>query len=86
MDTTINSETKLLHSSGVELPYGVVNIDITRCLFDTKMAAILDGAGGAACHLCTATREQIKGVQFVKHGFSINRFIDSAIQIYRSRR
>ena len=48
---------KLLHSFGVELPTGLVNIDITRCLFDTKMAAILDGAGGAACHLCTATRE-----------------------------
>ena len=82
MDTTINSETKLLHSSRVELPTGVVNIDITRCFFDTKMVAILDGAGRTACHLCTATREQIKDVLFVKHGFSINRFIDSAIQIF----
>ena len=48
MDTKINSETKLLHSAGVELTTGVINIDITRCLFDTKMAAILDGAGGAS--------------------------------------
>ena len=82
MDTTINSRTKLLNSTGVELPTGVVNIDITQCLFVTKMAAILDGLGGEACHLCIATREQIKDVQFVKHGFPINRFIDSAIQIF----
>ena len=81
MDGTINSESKLLRSTGVKLTTGVFNIDITRCLFDTKMAAILDGAGGASCHLCTSTREQIKDVELVKHGYPINRFIQTAIQI-----
>ena len=82
MDGTINSESKLLRSIGVKLTTGVINIDITRCLFDTKMAAILDGAGGASCHLCTSTREQIKDVELVKHGYPINRFIQTAIQIF----
>ena len=52
MDTTINAETKLLQTTGIQLKAGKVNVNITRCLFDTKMAAILDGAGGAPCHLC----------------------------------
>ena len=46
------------------------------------MTATLDGAGGASCHLCTSTREQLKDVDLVQHGFPINRFIDSALQIF----
>ena len=33
-------------------------------------------------HLCTSTREQIKDVELVKHGYPINRFIQTAIQIF----
>ena len=82
MDSTINSETKYLKSNGIQTKAGRINIEITRCLFDTKMAATLDGAGGASCHLCTSTREQLKDVDLVQHGFPINRFIDSALQIF----
>ena len=46
------------------------------------MAAILDGTGGAACHLCTSTREKIKDFELVKHGFPINCIINSTIQIF----
>ena len=57
MDSTINPETKFLELNEVMLAAGKVNVDITRCLFDTKMAAILDCAGGASYHLCTSTKE-----------------------------
>ena len=33
---------------------------IERTMFDTKMAGILDGAGEAAYHLCTAIKSQLK--------------------------
>ena len=64
------------------LAAGKVNVDITRCLFDTKMAAILDGAGGASCHLCTSTKEQLNDIELIQQGFPINRSIDSANQIF----
>ena len=46
------------------------------------MAGILDGAGGAACHLCTATREQLKDKHIIQHGFPINRSIQIAREIF----
>ena len=82
MDSTINPETKLLGLNGVQLPGGKVNVDITRCLFDTKMAAILDGAGGSSCHLCTATKEQLHDIDLIQQGFPINRSIEAANQIF----
>ena len=82
MDTTINTETQILQSTGVQLNEGKVNVNITRCLFDTKMAAILDGAGGAPCHLCTCTRNQMMDIELIKQGIPINRSIDSAIEIF----
>ena len=82
MDTTINTETKLLQTTGIQLKAGKVNVNITRCLFDTKMAAILDGAGGAPCHLCTCTQNQLKDIDLIKQGIPINRSIDSAIEIF----
>ena len=82
MDTTINTETQILQSTGVQLKEGKVNVNITRCLFDTKMAAILDGAGGKACHLCTCTRNQMKDIELIKQGIPINSSIDSAIEIF----
>ena len=67
MDSTINPPTKSLKVAGIQLTAGNVNIHITRCLFDTKMAAILDGAGGASCHLCTSTQDhQLKYIDLIK--------------------
>ena len=82
MDSTINRETKFLELNGVMLAAGKVNVDITRCLFDTKMAAILDGAGGVSCHLCTSTKDQLNDIELIQQGFPINRSIDSANQIF----
>ena len=82
MASTINTQTKLLELSGVQLPAGKVSIDITRCLFDTKMAAILDGAGRTSCHLCTATKEQLNDIGLIQQGFPVNRFIKSDNQIF----
>ena len=82
MDSTINSESKLLKDNGVQLSSGKVNVDITRCLFDTKMAGILDGAGGACCHLCTALKEELSNIDLIHQGFPINRTIESAKEIF----
>ena len=59
-----------------------MNVDITRCLFDIKMAAILDGAGGGSCHLCTLTKEQLHDIDLIQQGFPINRSIEAANQIF----
>ena len=45
------------------------------------MASLLDGAGGASCHLCTATDSQIKSLEWVESGFPINRFVKDAHEI-----
>ena len=42
----------------------------------------MDGAGGASCHLCTATESQIKSLEWVESGFPINRFIKDAHEIF----
>ena len=46
------------------------------------MAGLLDGAGGASCHLCTATESQIKSLEWVESGFWINRFVKAAHEIF----
>ena len=82
MDTTINAESKFLQTTGIQLKAGKVIVNITRYLFDTKMAAILDGAGGAPSHLCTCTRNQLKDIDLIKQGIPINRSINSEIEIF----
>ena len=71
----INAETSELESMGV-------NISISRSMFDGKMVGILSGGGGAKCHLCTATNEQIKDLTLIRSGFSINGCIEDAKQIF----
>ena len=78
----INAETSELESMGLQFPEGKVNISISRSMFDGKMASILSGAGGAKCQLCTATNEQIKDLTLIRSGFSINRCIEDAKQIF----
>ncbi|KAI6661463.1 hypothetical protein LOD99_13335 [Oopsacas minuta] len=46
------------------------------------MAGLLDGAGGASCHLCTASDEEIKSIDWVRSGFPINRLISDAWQLF----
>ena len=82
MKSTVNPQTRSLKFNGIQLPAGKIIVDITRCLFDTEMAAILDGAGGASCHLCTITRDQLKDIDLIKQGFPINRSIEKAFQIF----
>ncbi|KAI6646992.1 hypothetical protein LOD99_8991 [Oopsacas minuta] len=50
-------------------------------MFDGKMAAILSGAGGASCQMCTATHKDLKDRNLVLEGFSINRNITDAIEL-----
>ena len=75
---SINFETEYLQKNGFQLPHWKCNVRIERSMFDTKMAGILDGAGGAACHLCTATKAQLKDKHLIQHGFPINRSIQLA--------
>ena len=53
-------------------------IRIVRSMFDTKMAQILSGAGGANCQVCTAKFDQIREIDFVLLRFPINRTIQDA--------
>ena len=55
---------------------------ISQDFFDTKMAAILDGAGCASCHLCTCSKDQLKNIDLIKQGFPINRSISLALKIF----
>ena len=82
MDTCINQQTTALIQNGISFPNGTVNILHHRSLFDTKMAALLDGAGGAVCHLCTATMSQINDKEFIRQGYPINRSIELAKQLF----
>ena len=51
-------------------------------MFDGKMSAILSGAGGASCLMCTATHKDLKDRELVTDGFPINRTITDAAQIF----
>ena len=53
-----------------------------RSHFDTKMAKILSGAGGASCQLCTASFAQIHDISFVNTGYPINRTIHDARALF----
>ncbi|KAI6661161.1 hypothetical protein LOD99_10183 [Oopsacas minuta] len=68
--------------NGIPLENGVVNVDIIHSMFDEKMAAILSGAGGASCQMCTATHKDLKDRNLVLEGFPINRNITDAIELF----
>ena len=78
----INVETEHIQEHGLQLPQGKCNVKIERSMFDTKMAGILDAAGGSACQLCTATREQVTDRYLIQQGFPINRTIQQARDIF----
>ena len=81
MEDLINRETEKIQN-GMSLENGMVKVDIIRSMLDRKMAAILYGAGGASCQVCTATHEDLKDRELVEDGFTINRIIIDAIQLF----
>ena len=46
------------------------------------MAAVLSGAGGASCQMCTATHKYLKDKDLVVDVFPINRTITDARQLF----
>ena len=65
MDSLINQETSTIEESGLSLRNGHAEVNIIRSHFDTKMAKILGGAGGASCQLCTASFAQIHDIDII---------------------
>ena len=66
MTKLINPDTDQMQKEGFSLDdHQKVQIEIVLLMFDGKMAALLSGAGGASCQLCTTTRAQIKDRDFV---------------------
>ncbi|KAI6648319.1 hypothetical protein LOD99_12128 [Oopsacas minuta] len=82
MDSLINNETSTIEESGLCLHNGNAEVKIIRSHFDTKMAKILSGAGGANCQMCTATFQQIHDISIVQNGFPINRTIRDARDVF----
>ena len=83
MTDLINPDTDQMHKEGFSLDdHQKVHVEIVRSMFDGKMAALLSGAGGASCQLCTTTRAQIKDRDFVLQGYPINRLVSEAIQLF----
>ena len=78
MDSVINTETSIIEETGLDLTRGKAQVEIIRSQFDTKMAKLLSGSGGAHCQLCTATFAQAHDIDFARDGFPINRFIHDA--------
>ena len=73
MTDLINPETEHMKSEGFSLGDNQqVHVDIVRSMFDGKMSAILSGAGGASCQLCTATHNELKDRELIIQGFPIN--------------
>ena len=49
MNEWINPQTSIIENSGLGISGSHVNVMIIRSLFDSKMSAILSGAGGDSC-------------------------------------
>ena len=84
LDTIINPEVTLIEKEGIILPNGQIIVEIKRTMYDGKMSAILSGAGGASCHLCTTQFNQLKDLDFIRAGYPINRSISNAKLIFDS--
>ncbi|KAI6648703.1 Histone-lysine N-methyltransferase SETMAR-like [Oopsacas minuta] len=70
------------HGECISIEGGLVIVDIVRSIFDWKMSAILSGAGGASCILYTATHKDLKDRELITDGFSINRKLTDAAQLF----
>ena len=83
MENIINPECESMQQ-GMSFPHGTAKVKIIRSMLDGKMSAILSGAGGANCQLCTATSTELRDIDLVRCGFPINRTISSAKEIFSS--
>ena len=54
MENIINPESEAMQQ-GISFSHGTAKVTIIPSMLDGKMSAILSGAGGANCQLCTAT-------------------------------
>ncbi|KAI6650229.1 hypothetical protein LOD99_6146 [Oopsacas minuta] len=82
MDSLINNETSTIEESGLCLQNGNAEVKIIISHFDTKMAKILSGAGGANSQMCTAAFKQIHNISIVQNGFTINKTIHDARDVF----
>ena len=60
-----NPEASVIEQEGIQFPKGVVHVKIIRSMLDGKMSGFLSGAGGAACQLCTAHKQELKDLELV---------------------
>ena len=72
MTNFINPEASVIEQEGIQFPEGVVHVKIIRSMLDGKMSGILSGAGGALYQLCTANKQELKNLELVRTGLSIN--------------
>ena len=84
LDTIINPEVSLIEKDGISLPNGQVIVQIMRTTLDGKMSAILSGAGGASCQLCTTHFNGLKDLDLIRAGYPINRSIKDAKLIFET--
>ena len=84
LDTIINPEVSLIEKDGISLPNGQVIVQIMRTMLDGKMSAILSGAGGASCQLCTTHFNELKDLDLIRAGYPINRSIKDAKLIFET--
>ena len=67
MDTCIKQQSTTSIQNGISFPNGTVNI-IVRYFFNTKMAALLDGA---VYNLCSANMSQINDKELIRRGYPL---------------
>ena len=79
MENIINTEVKSIVQEGLQFPQAHVQINIYRRKINYKMSAILSGAGGAHCPLCTASKKDFFDLELVRAGYPINRTVSDAI-------
>ena len=80
MHNIINPEVTCIEQEGLQFPQGHVQTNVYRSMIDCKMFAILSGAGGAPCQLCTASKEDFRDLELVRAGYPINRTVSDAIE------
>ena len=53
-------------------------------MIDGKMADLLQGDAGAFCHYCTATRQEANDIKRIEEGFTIEKSIETCIEIWEA--
>ena len=79
----INPECEAMQQ-GISFSHGTAKVTIIRSMLDGKMSAILSGASGENCQLCTATITELRDLEIVTWGFPINRTNSSAKKVFSS--